>query len=144
MRSHRNGGSWHAAAFLIFFSISFPLTTHLIDKSGFLGSSSLVGSAIRRPWPGGLRSREDFRRHFPGELERWTGNISAVEDWERLTEHDTPLMISAGRGENASWLSSLALEHHRRPAKDGQARRNGLRNGSGFCRASVSLTEEIT
>lgn len=38
-------------------------------------------------------------------------------------EHDTPLMISAGGGENAYWLSSLALEHHRRSAKDGQARR---------------------
>jgi hypothetical protein len=52
-------------------------------------------------------------------------------------EHDTPLMISAGRGDNASWLSPLALEHHRRPAKDRQARKMGakwvrLLQGFGF------------
>ena len=59
-------------------------------------------------------------------------------------EHDTPLMISAGRGDNASWLPSLALEHHRRPAEDGQTRRYGCAMGQAFAGLRFLLTEKIT
>jgi hypothetical protein len=58
-------------------------------------------------------------------------------------EHDTPLMISAGGGENASWLSIVGTGTPTICEGRADAQKSGCAMGQAFAGALVSLTEQI-
>jgi hypothetical protein len=138
------GGHGTPQALCIFFFISFPFDDTSSHRQKWISRFFISGRLSNSTSARRSQVQEGFWEDTPAELEGRSGNFSEVEDWERLMEHDTPLMISAGGGEIASWLSIVGTGTPTICEGRADAQKSGCAMGQAFAGASVSLTEQIT